>query len=117
MTLYLYVETDIEDAMIDFIEIRLNTGVVVSLNWDETELTRTSGGFEARYKGVYFGEDYANGRICELEGSVITAVQVYTETEGKEHITFKRMDFYDNEESMVFAPPIYEENYELIFEG
>ena len=66
MTLYLEVTTTIPDLFIDYIEIRLASGESASLNWDESEIYRNPDGFGAKYKGVYFGEEPANGRLDEL---------------------------------------------------
>lgn len=53
MVLYLKAESDIPDLMIDFIEVKLKSGQIISLTWDESEFDREDGQFEARYKGVY----------------------------------------------------------------
>lgn len=52
---------------IDYIEVELANGETASLNWDESEIGRTGNGFSARYKGVCFGEAYANGRLDQLQ--------------------------------------------------
>ena len=38
MTLYLDARTNCSDLMVDFIEVQLSNGEVVSLNWDESEI-------------------------------------------------------------------------------
>ena len=72
MTLYLEATTTIPDLFIDYIEVRLASGESASLNWDESEIYRNPDGFGAKYKGVYFGEEPANGRLDELCDMVIT---------------------------------------------
>lgn len=62
MRLYLTAETSIPDLYIDYIEVLLKSGEEVSLNWDYSDIERTPSGFSARYKGMYFDEDYATGR-------------------------------------------------------
>ena len=74
MRLYLSAKTAIPDLYIDYIEVILTTGEQVSLNWDYSDICREDDGFCARYKGVYFGEEYANGRLAELKK--ITIVEV-----------------------------------------
>ena len=53
MKLYLSVDTDIEDLEIDYIEVKLVTGKTVTVDWDESDITREDDGFEARYKGGF----------------------------------------------------------------
>lgn len=76
LTLYLEAATTIPDLFIDYIEVRLTSGESASLNWDESEIYRNPDGFGARYKGVYFGEEPANGRLDELHDMVITDMSV-----------------------------------------
>ena len=66
MILYLSASTDLEDLVIDYIEVKLVTGETVSLNWDESDIEQLDTGFHARYKGVYFDEEYANGKLDSL---------------------------------------------------
>ena len=63
MRLYLSVNTDIEDLEIDYIEVRLATGEIVTVDWDESDIAWEENGFDARYKGVSFNEEYANGKL------------------------------------------------------
>jgi len=87
MRLYLTAKTSITDLFIDYIQVKLKSGEEVSLNWDYSDIERTSSGFSARYKGVYFDEEYANGRIEELRNMKITVVGVYYESKQKPDIT------------------------------
>lgn len=48
MIINLSAKTPIKDAVIDFIEVRLNTGETVSLNWDESGIDREEDGFVAQ---------------------------------------------------------------------
>ena len=108
MKMYLTVETTIQDVFIDFIEVRLNTGEVVSLNWDESEIAREETKFLGTYKGVCFGEEYANGRINELKDMVVVHVEVYTESKNPEDVKIVRMEFNDGEDYLDFEPPTFE---------
>mgnify|MGYP001104306850 FL=1 len=52
MVLYLKAESNIPDLVIDFIEVKLKSGKVISLTWDESEFDRKGGYLDARYKEV-----------------------------------------------------------------
>ena len=98
MTLYLEATTTIPDLFIDYIEVRLASGESASLNWDESEIYRNPDGFGAKYKGVYFGEEPANGRLDELRDMVITDIGLYSDT-------IPEIEFVDNGRSLEFSPP------------
>ncbi len=98
MTLYLTVNTDLEDLMIDYIEVRLVTGETVSLNWDESEIGRSDSGFQARYKGVYFDEEYANGKLGSLRRMQIDKIGIYAESGSYSDIVITEMIFEDDGE-------------------
>ena len=98
LTLYLEAKTSIPDLFIDYIEVRLTSGESASLNWDESEIYRNPDGFGAKYKGVYFGEEPANGRLDELRDMVITDIGLYSDT-------IPEIEFVDNGRSLEFSPP------------
>ena len=98
MTLYLEATTTIPDLFVDYIEVRLASGENASLNWDESEIYRNPNGFGAKYKGLYFGEEPANGRLDELRDMVITDIGLYSDT-------ISEMEFVDNGRSLEFSPP------------
>lgn len=98
LTLYLEATTTIPDLFVDYIEVRLASGENASLNWDESEIYRNPNGFGAKYKGVYFGEEPANGRLDELRDMVITDIGLYSDT-------ISEMEFVDNGRSLEFSPP------------
>ncbi len=62
-------------------------------------------------KGVYFDEDYANGRIEELRDMKITDIGVYYESKCEQDIKITIMEFVDDYDHLTFSPP------ELIREG
>ena len=105
LTLYLEAATTIPDLFIDYIEVRLASGESASLNWDESEIYRNPDGFGAKYKGVYFGEEPANGRLDELRDMVITDIGLYSDTIPETKITISEMEFVDNGRSLEFSPP------------
>ena len=111
MRLYLTAKTSIPDLFIDYIQVKLKSGEEVSLNWDYSDIERTSSGFSARYKGVYFDEEHANGRIDELQDMKITDIGVYYESKHEQDIKIEVMDFVDDDKQLVCTPP------DLIREG
>lgn len=97
MILYLNAKTNISDIYVDFIEVKLNNGKVVSLNWDESYIDRDDDGFGAKYKGVYFGEEYANGKLDLLKGATIEYVELYYEKDCENpYFVISNMEFEDN---------------------
>ena len=114
MRLYLDANTNFtnkDGLSIDFIEVQLKNGETISLNWDESDFGIEDGVFSARYKGVYFDEVHANGRIEELRGMKVTDIGVYFESKHKQDIKIEVMDFVDDDKQLVFSPP------ELVQEG
>lgn len=95
MTLYLSVDTDIDDLEIDYMEVRLSTGETVMIDWDESDIAREEDGFDARCKGVSFNEEYANGKLSSLHGMQIEYVNLYTESENDSEIVITDMTFED----------------------
>ena len=98
MRLYLSVDTDIEDLEIDYIEVKLVTGEIMTVNWDESDIAREDNGFDARYKGVYFDEEYANGKLSCLYGMQIEYINLYTESDSDSDIVITDMTFEDEGE-------------------
>ena len=104
MILYLEAKTNMGDVYIEFIEVKLNNDKVVSLTWDESCISREGDVFGARYKGVYFDEDYANGKIDLLKGACITYVELYYENEYENpYFILKDMFFEDGENELDFG--------------
>ena len=98
MILYLSASTDLEDLVINYIEVKLVTGETVSLNWDESDIERLDTGFNARYKGVYFGEEYANGKLDSLRKMQIDKIGIYAESGSYSDIVITEMIFEDDGE-------------------
>jgi len=96
MILYLSATTNIPDVIIDYIMVKLKSGEEVSLNWDESDIARDPDGFHARYKGVYFNDTYANGKIDALDGLKVTDICLYYETDGVFHFRIDEMEFDDS---------------------
>ena len=105
MVLYLKAESDIPDLVIDFIEVRLQSGCMITLTWDESEFDREDGRFEARYKGVYFDDAYGNGRLAMLADMKVQHIELYSECEDVSSFQLRELSFHDGEESLVFSYP------------
>lgn len=112
MILYLDVKTNIKDVFVDFIEVKLNNGKVVSLSWDESYIDRDDNGFSTKYKGVYFDDEYANGKLDLLKGATIEHVELYYERDYENpYFVINSMEFEDNERLLNM-----EVNYSVIAE-
>lgn len=109
MTLYLTASTPVRKVFIDFIEVLLCDGRVVSLNWDESGIDWTEDGFSARYKGICFDEEYANGKMEQLQGLKVTAVGLYSESAQSGDFTIEEMIFVEGEAEYRVETPIYSE--------
>lgn len=105
MRLYLSAKTSISDLYIDYIEVRLASGEEISLNWDESDIARVPSGFSARYKGVCFGEEHANGKLEQLPDIEIIDVGIYYESNHEPDIVIEIMEFVEDGKSIVFSPP------------
>lgn len=116
MVLYLDATTSVCDLVIDFIEVRLKSGETVSLNWDYSGIERTATGFGAKYSGVYFDEEYANGRLEELQDLVISAVQLYSESVMQADFAITSMEFMDGDRSLFVPDTVLADPYEIYFE-
>lgn len=117
MTLYVYIKTNIADLKIDYIEVVLKTGEQVSLNWDYSGKQLTEDGFIERFQDVCFDEDYAIGRIDEVESITIVAVGYYTE-ENTKNIELAIIEMVFEEGKRICASDIeYACDYKLYFTG
>ena len=101
MILYLEGKTKIPDLAIDFIEVVLTNGKIVSLTWDESDVKNEEGEYTTRYKGVYFDEEYANGKLDELRDLSISYISVYSESQDPVDLYISRLIFEDYEREHV----------------
>ena len=101
MILYLEGKTKIPDLAIDFIEVVLTNGKIVSLTWDESDVKNEEGEYTTRYKGVYFDEEYANGKLDELCDLSISYISVYSESQDPVDLYISRLIFEDYEREYV----------------
>ncbi len=107
MVLYLEARTDFNDLTINFIKIELSSGRLEYLTWDESESGITDGIFKARYKGVYFDEDYSNGRISELNNMCVKYVEIYSESGKGNYFEIESLLFEDGLEELKIEKPCY----------
>lgn len=98
MKLYLSTDTDIEDVEIDYIEVKLATDETVTVDWYEGDIAWEDNGFNALYKGVYFDEEYANGKLSSFHGMQIEYINLYTESDSDSDIVITDMTFEDEGE-------------------
>lgn len=99
--LYLKAESDIPDLTIDFIEVKLKSVQIVALTWDESEFDCKNGQLVARCKGVYFDEEYGNGRLAELEEMKVTHAAICSEYDV-DNFKLKELSFLDGKDSLAF---------------
>lgn len=107
MTLYLKAHTNLSDLMIDFIEVQLANGQTVVLNWDESESSYSDGEVNARYKGVYFDEEYANGKLDDLQQMKVIHVELYSESNEKAVFQIEEMLFEDAGKELLYQGNLY----------
>ena len=118
MRLYINAKTNISDLNIDYIEVLLQSGEQVSLNWDWSDYCREKGYFTARFKGVYFGEEYANGRIEDLKSITIREIGYYTEGESGEDVQLEIEKIEVDDYNRVCELQIsYSEDFSLYYTG
>ena len=74
------------------------TGEIVMVEWDESDIAWEENGFDARSKGVYFDEEYANGKLSSLQGMQIEYINLYTKSNSDSDIVITDMTFEDEGE-------------------
>lgn len=107
MTLYLTVKTDVKDLIIDFIEVQLQSGEIVSINWNRSWMQRSKNGFNTEYEGVCFNEHLITGQLDRLKKMRVKKVGMYSDEhgEGQYSLTIEKMEFYNNNKRLVFRKP------------
>ena len=102
MILDVTAKTKVADLTIDFIQVITRLGKSISIDWDTSFVTRTGDIFEARYVGVYFNEEYANGKLEDLENMTVDVVELYSEEDSTMDIEIVEMIFYDEGRELTF---------------
>ena len=74
------------DARIDYINFGDSSEDYINVTWDSSEWWDEEDGSRHFYcKGVYFNDEYANGRIDELNDKVLIDYQLYSPSEDVEY--------------------------------
>lgn len=96
-------------AHVDFIEVRTPDGHETNLTWGYSEYNFTESGFEAEFTGVEFNGENAAGRIGEMDGAQITALQLYDIDSDKEYTApvITEMTFIDGDKRIEITNDIY----------
>lgn len=96
------VKTNADAISVDFIEVVKN-GRTIVLDWDESEIgfddipdEEGYRPFSGRLKGIEFDEEYANGKIHEIIGVQLSAVQFFIEDETAKDPVFTELQLDDD---------------------
>lgn len=90
MRIILYVETNLKDLTIDYIEINSKKYGNLNISWDESYIHRTTLGDKQKHNlvGISFRdmdkdteEEYSNGKLDAFDDFEITAIGLYSEQE------------------------------------
>lgn len=110
MLLVVKAETSIKDLVIDYIDVICASGKTISLNWEQSDVSKTSTGFYAEYLGVCFDDKLAKGQLSELREMHVDVIGLHSEQEGKLDIDVKEMCFYEDEKELIFSNPFQTED-------
>lgn len=89
------------NTVIEFIEIQLKDGRILTLNWDESD----NSDYERIYKGVHFSEPEESVSLEILKGMKVKHVELYSESSERLFITIDRMEFNDDSGNIAFVCP------------
>lgn len=91
---------------IDYVELMLTkSGETFNLDWDESQHWVDKEGHHHLYaKGVYIDEEYGNGKLKTLEGTVVSSIQLYDYSNDIEVFSCNllSMEIYDDEKTYAF---------------
>lgn len=82
MILYIDAVSPHKFLYIDYLYLKCKDGREIGIDWDETDWAYENGAYSSRHKGVYFNDEYANGRVKEIEGAELG--DVFFEWSGSE---------------------------------
>jgi len=95
-----------ETIMVDGLELLLENGNVITLDWAESDYTYSNGECAAEFTGVkyaYEGEDdyeSLDNKLSMLEGATVSDVIVYSDINGDDNdFTVTEIFFHDEEDS------------------
>ena len=107
MRLYITIKTTTKDLVIDYITVRLASGRVVSINYDESDYEYEDGCVYARYRGIHFGASEKEPSLDTLNGMRVLGVGVYSTKDRLVTFRFLDMTFDDNGIAKVFNDAFY----------
>lgn len=102
MIMYLQVQTDVRDLRVDVIKFNLKSGEEVTVDWDSSSIARDDDGFVGRYKGVYFNDKYANGRLDDIDKPKVSSVRVSSANCETADLVITGIKFIDGETEKSF---------------
>lgn len=102
MRLYITTKTTAEDLVFNFITLQLKSGQTVEITYDESDYGNNDGLRNSRHKGVYFDEEYANGRILELIDMKVINAQIYSDKYEQADFEILQMTFDDEGMELTF---------------
>ena len=107
MRLYITIKTTTKDLVIDYITVRLASGRVASINYDESNYEYENGCVYARYRGIHFGESEKEPALSTLTGMKVLFVGAYSVTDRLVTFRFLDMTFDANGKAKVFNDAFY----------
>ena len=107
MRLYITIRTATKDLVIDYITVKLASGKVESINYDESNYEYENGCVYARYRGIHFGEGEDEPALSTLTGMKVLYVGVYSATDRLVTFRFLDMTFDDDGKAKVFNDAFY----------
>lgn len=106
MEIFLTGKSNVGDLVIDFIEMKLITGKIVSLDWDDSYIERgDDGSFDFTYEGININGESARGKLSELKGATVVAVGLYSESCDKADLDILEMTIRENDVDLTLESP------------
>lgn len=97
-------ETNLPELTLRSITVRLSNGEETFLNWDFCLFWKDRTTWKC--SGVCIGEEYADGRLDELENLEITAIRLNSEQLPENPmLSIKKIEFYDNGKLLTISNP------------
>ncbi len=103
MRLSMKMKTNAEDLTIEFLELQLKSGDIVTIDYDSSEYYTKDRYRMSMHKGVCMDEEYLNGRLNELEGIRVTDVGLYSEKYSSIEFELVELTFDDEGKTLTFT--------------
>lgn len=100
----------------DYIEVTTREGRVLTIDWDESSWAVEQNFLHFRCKGVYFNEEYANGKGKLLAGGRVTGMQLFLN--GNEELKIQKFHlvFDDNHQEYQISGSGNDPDLEIVIE-